>query len=281
MGAGLLLAQRRSSDLGKASLIAEDGKDYGYSAADARKFLEALTRRLQVSSRFTMTAYEDIFFHFWKERRLPVIVDPLDPKLQDPVERARLAHIFEEGRGQADRLRASAAPHPDRPALRAGRASPGFSLTKRMFLIPGDSPMGYRLPLESLPWTKPEDVIIPSIPTLSVGATSCPSGRNAAWICSTGHQRTMNRRPPRTGPNQKKTKRKRSPWIPSRALRPGARRKALHLHAAGRVPGGLSRPGRRHRRHRSLSLHAGVDRRLCAALRSAHLGPQSHARSRA
>ncbi len=41
-----------------------------------RKFLEALTRRLQVSSDFTITAYEDIFFHLWKERRLPEIIDP-------------------------------------------------------------------------------------------------------------------------------------------------------------------------------------------------------------
>src|SRR6201999_3702523 len=57
----------------KPSLFAEDGKDYGYGSSDAHKFLEALTRRLQVSSAFTITAYEDIFFHLWKERRLPEI----------------------------------------------------------------------------------------------------------------------------------------------------------------------------------------------------------------
>ncbi len=65
------------------SLFAEDGKDYGYAAPEARKFLEALTLRLQVSSAFTITAYEDIFFHLWKERRLPEIGDPLDPKLKE------------------------------------------------------------------------------------------------------------------------------------------------------------------------------------------------------
>src|SRR5450432_3972114 len=65
------------------NLFAEDGKDSGYGHEEARRFLEALTRRLQVSSAFTITAYEDIFFHLWKERRLPEIIDPLDPKLKE------------------------------------------------------------------------------------------------------------------------------------------------------------------------------------------------------
>src|SRR6202522_1361557 len=78
------------------SLFGEDRKDYGYGAADARRFLEALTRRLQVSSAFTITAYEDVFFHLWKERRLPELVDPLDPKLKEFSERARLAQLFDK-----------------------------------------------------------------------------------------------------------------------------------------------------------------------------------------
>ncbi len=81
-------------------LFAEDGKDYGYGAPDARKFLEALTRRLQVSFSFAITAYEDIFFHLWKERRLPALLDPLDPKLKEFSERARLAQIFEQAAEQ-------------------------------------------------------------------------------------------------------------------------------------------------------------------------------------
>ena len=83
-----------------ASLIAEDGKDYGYTAEHARQFLEALTRRLQVDPAFIITAYEDVFYYLWKERKLPVNVDPLDPKLEDPIERDRLARVFEQGLGQ-------------------------------------------------------------------------------------------------------------------------------------------------------------------------------------
>jgi uncharacterized protein (DUF2126 family) len=140
------------------SLFAEDGKDYGYAAPEAAKFLEALTLRLQVSSDFTITAYEDIFFHLWKERRLPELIDPLDPKLKDFPERVKLAHLFEQGAEQPIGYVLPLRRVPTRSGTPRWTSQPWFPLSKRMFLTPGDSPMGYRLPLESLPWTKPEDV---------------------------------------------------------------------------------------------------------------------------
>ena len=145
-------------------------------SGDARQFLEALARRLQVDSAFTIAAYEDVFYYLWKERRLPVNVDPLDPKLEDPIERAPRGADFRTGLGQVDRLRASVAPHShaighaalDQPALVSAPRSKCFSsrAIRRM---------GYRLPLESLPWTKPEDVdCILTIPIRSRSARSCP-----------------------------------------------------------------------------------------------------------
>jgi uncharacterized protein (DUF2126 family) len=139
-------------------LFAEDSKDYGYSAVDAHRFLDALARRLQVSFSFVITAYEDVFFHLWKERRLPELIDPLDPKLKEFAERGRLAQIFEQGADHPVGFVLPLRRIPTRSGTPRWTSQPWFPLVERMFLTPGDSPMGYRLPLESLPWTKPEDV---------------------------------------------------------------------------------------------------------------------------
>jgi uncharacterized protein (DUF2126 family)/transglutaminase-like putative cysteine protease len=139
-------------------LIAEDAKDYGYASEDARKFLEALSRRLQVNASFAMAAYEDSFYYLWKERRLPVNVDPLDSKLENPVERKRVARIFEEGLGKVTGYVLPLRRVPTRQGTLRWTSQPWFLRSEHIFLIPGDSPIGYRLPLESLPWTKPEDV---------------------------------------------------------------------------------------------------------------------------
>ncbi|MEK7961049.1 transglutaminase family protein, partial [Burkholderia contaminans] len=47
----------------------------------------------------------------------------------------------------------------DRPGLDGPRweTGPWFFRDERMYLVPGDSPMGYRLPLDSLPWASRAD----------------------------------------------------------------------------------------------------------------------------
>ena len=139
-------------------LFAQDGTDYGYGAADARKFLQSLAQRLQVSAAFTMTAYEDVFFQLWKERRLPPLLDPLDPKMKDSSERLKLAEMFEQGAENPIGFVLPLRRIPTRGGTPRWTSQPWFAFAERMFLTPGDSPMGYRLPLDSMPWTTPEDV---------------------------------------------------------------------------------------------------------------------------
>jgi uncharacterized protein (DUF2126 family) len=93
----------------------------------------------------------------WKERRLPVNVDPLDSHLENPLERKRLASIFEEGLGQTVGYVLPLRRIPTRSGTPRWTSQPWFVAATRLFLVPGDSPMGYRLPLDSLPWTRPED----------------------------------------------------------------------------------------------------------------------------
>lgn len=141
------------------NLIADENASFNYNAADARRFLEMLTRRLEVSASFIMTAFEDVFYYLWKERRLPVNVDPRDSKLESPIERAQLARVFEQGLGKTIGFVLPLRRIPTRSGNPRWTSQPWFLASQQIFLVPGDSPMGYRLPLESLPWTKPEDAI--------------------------------------------------------------------------------------------------------------------------
>ena len=118
-----------------------------------------------------------------------------------------------------------------------------------MFLTPGDSPLGLRLPLESLPWTKPEDVNTPSRPILSARDKLPPRPeREAPFV----HPAVPDN-PSRPPKGQAQEGRNRRYVYPAGSLRTGTRRQAVCLHAAGGISRRLSRPGRRHRRHRRTS----------------------------
>ncbi|WP_281783244.1 DUF2126 domain-containing protein [Sinimarinibacterium flocculans] len=125
------------------------------SLLQANQFMLGLAERLDVDPRNVCEAYEDALHYLVRERRLPVNIDPKDNRLSDPEERARMIGVFERGLGNArgyvlpvQRWQAAARWMSERWLLRSGR----------LFLVPGDSPIGLRLPLESLPPVPPGSV---------------------------------------------------------------------------------------------------------------------------
>jgi uncharacterized protein (DUF2126 family)/transglutaminase-like putative cysteine protease len=134
-------------------LVADESVDYGHGEAEAHRFMTALIDTLGVDATHIVPAYEDVWHYLWKERRLPVNVDPLKSELNDEEERARLARVFEHG---LDRVVGYALPL--RRVANGWTSGQWFFRTEHMFLIPGDSPIGYRLPLDSLPWSASDDV---------------------------------------------------------------------------------------------------------------------------
>jgi len=131
--------------------LANPLRDYGMDVDHAKLFGSHLAGLLGVAAENLCPAYEDTFYYLWKERRLPIGTDPFDSKLEDPLERNRLARVFERG---LDSVTGYVLPL---EATRIGDdvrwKSTSWSMrSERLYLVPGDSSMGYRLPLDSLPW---------------------------------------------------------------------------------------------------------------------------------
>src|SRR5262249_1066312 len=129
----------------------------------AERFVLGLARRLGVDPACSLAVYEDPFHYLLKERRPPVNAAPLANRLRDPEERARLAAVFERGLGTPRGhvlpvQRWQARWVSERWRVRGGA----------LFLVPGDSPIGLRLPLEQLPWLPAGDLppVSPADPTL-------------------------------------------------------------------------------------------------------------------
>ena len=141
-------------------LFADERQGARYTSVDAGRFSKALAQRLGLADRFIQPGYEDVFYYLWRERRLPVNVDPFDTRLDDEMERVRLRRVFEQKLdsvvGYVLPLRARAEDDPD-PRGPQWSTGPWFLRDERMYLIPGDSPMGYRLPLDALPWSRAGD----------------------------------------------------------------------------------------------------------------------------
>ena len=119
------------------ALIADEKTEYGHTAEHSAQFITALAKRLGVDGKWIMPAHEDSFYDSWKTRRLPV---NKAPENSTPPELTVVGHTIPIQRRNS-----------------AWISGPWFLPSERLLLFPGDSPMGLRLPLDSLPWVSPED----------------------------------------------------------------------------------------------------------------------------
>ncbi|MHB8948076.1 MAG: transglutaminase family protein [Rhodoferax sp.] len=140
------------------ALFADERVPTHYTSEDARRFMQGLAAKLGVTDEFMQSAYEDLWYYQWRERRLPINVDPLHSKLEDEMERARLRRVFSQ---KLDTVVGFVLPIKvaDEPLEAGPQWTTGswFLRDERMYLMPGDSPMGLRLPLDSLPWVNEAD----------------------------------------------------------------------------------------------------------------------------
>ena len=137
-------------------LFASEHKDYAVTEVEARKFLGGVAKRLGLNPQFVFPAHEDVWYYLWRERKLPSNVDPFDARLADELERDRIRKVFTQG---LDKIVGHVLPVARNPSgTPRWQSGSWFLRSDRCYLIPGDSAMGYRLPLDSQPWAKESDL---------------------------------------------------------------------------------------------------------------------------
>jgi uncharacterized protein (DUF2126 family)/transglutaminase-like putative cysteine protease len=153
-------------------LLDDEKQDRGVNAGVAGLFLVGVAERLGLPPEYVFAAFEDAFYYLWRERRLPANVDPFKSKLSDAVERARLARVFEQG---LDTVVGHVLPVSRHVSGDRWQTGDWFLRRERCYLIPGDSPLGLRLPLDSMPWVKKEDYPYASEPDPMAAPRTLPS----------------------------------------------------------------------------------------------------------
>jgi uncharacterized protein (DUF2126 family)/transglutaminase-like putative cysteine protease len=170
------------------ALFADEHVDYGVTELQARALLDAVARQLGLDPAHIFPAFEDVLYYLWRERRLPANVDPFDARLDDPLERERLCKIFSQG---LDKVVGHVLPVAKAADGARWQGGPWFLRGERCYLLPGDSALGYRLPLDSQPWVAAGDYpwlhqpdpnqIFPALPAYQVITQQAPvAGRKGA-----------------------------------------------------------------------------------------------------
>ncbi|MDF9795958.1 uncharacterized protein (DUF2126 family)/transglutaminase-like putative cysteine protease [Catalinimonas alkaloidigena] len=129
------------------SLNADLSKDYGFDISHGEAFTHELSQQIYIDAKHIRPAYEDPFYFIWEEGNLPLDVDPLELDLKSPLERQKLAELLSKG---LDEAVGYVLPLQWDFELRNWQSCRWKFRRKHLFLVPGNSPAGMRLPLNSI-----------------------------------------------------------------------------------------------------------------------------------
>ncbi|WP_238180803.1 transglutaminase family protein, partial [Methylobacterium trifolii] len=141
-----------------AGLIAPEGAAGTADIGRAQAFAEALSGRLGLTA-YVMPAYEDPAHWDEKTAELPVNVTTMEAKSGSVEFDTRMARVYERGLGEPVGYVLPLASLPtgkDGDSDRVWISEAWEFRRGHAFLVPGDSPLGFRLPLSSLPHVPPE-----------------------------------------------------------------------------------------------------------------------------
>jgi uncharacterized protein (DUF2126 family)/transglutaminase-like putative cysteine protease len=169
------------------NLFADERDAHRYTTADAQRFIQHLSKQLGLVGDFVQPAYEDTWYYLWRERRLPVNVDPFDSRLDDELERGRLRRVFDQGLQAVVGYLLPLKRDTTSETSITWATGPWFLRDERLYLAPGDSPMGWRLPLDAMPWAAPADRETPLPRDTFVAQAPLPA--SARMLVQTGHSR--------------------------------------------------------------------------------------------
>ncbi|MER9366644.1 transglutaminase family protein [Mesorhizobium sp. M0518] len=153
------------------SLIAREKSEADIGPKQAESLLTAIAGELGIDKAMVSEAYEDPAEWLLKEGKLPDNVDPSNSRLEDPEERSRMAKVFERGLTKPSGYVLPVQRWNSQASDPRWRSEKWKTRRGRLFLVPGDSPVGYRLPLGTLPYVPPEQFpyIVPVDPSLPRG----------------------------------------------------------------------------------------------------------------
>ncbi len=120
-----------------------------FTMKDVKRFATELSRFLNLPLEHVQPAYEDAFYFLWEEGKVPSNLDPYETNLADPVERRKLSEILAAG---LDKAVGYVIPIEWNFWNNRWLSCKWEFRTKRLTLIPGNSAMGLRLPIKSLPY---------------------------------------------------------------------------------------------------------------------------------